>query len=134
MSSMLPPAASTAALMFSHTWRVCSVMSPMPAMLPSGRRAVMPETNTRRPVASIMVACENTPVGWRSFGLEIWVLGMVSFPGGFVEECRAHAEFARIARQHGGDRGLERDVSGGAVAAAPFGLARQKHLRDAGRP
>src|SRR5215472_7363840 len=76
MSSMVPPAASTAALMFSHTWRVCSVMSPMPAMLPSARRAVMPEMKTRRPVASTAVAWENTPLGWRSFGLEIWTLGM----------------------------------------------------------
>src|SRR5215467_12507027 len=76
MSSMVPPAASTAALTFSHTCRVCSVMSPMPAMLPSVRRAVMPEMNTNRPVASTAVAWEKTPLGWRSFGLEIWTFGI----------------------------------------------------------
>ena len=49
--------------MFSHTWRVCSSMSPMPAMLPSGRRAVMPETNTSLPFASIAIACEKCALG-----------------------------------------------------------------------
>src|SRR5215470_8142679 len=104
MSSMVPPAASTAALMFSHTCRVCSVMSPMPAMLPSGRRAVMPETNTKRPDASIAVAWENTPLGWRSFGLEICVLGMMLVLrlviGRFVEQIAVDAKLAGIAAQH----------------------------------
>jgi hypothetical protein len=31
-------------------------MSPMPAMLPSGRRAVIPEMKMKRPVASMAVA------------------------------------------------------------------------------
>src|SRR5690348_9067843 len=114
MSSMLPPAASTAALMFSHTCRVCSVMSPIPAMLPSGRRAVMPETNTSRPVASTAVAWENTPLGWRSFGLEIWVLGMTLVLGlvvdCLVENARIDAELASIAAQHGDHRGIEPDM------------------------
>ena len=52
----VPPDASIAALMFSHTCRVCSSISPMPAIEPSGRRAVMPETNTRRPWACVTVA------------------------------------------------------------------------------
>src|SRR5262249_40364108 len=107
MSSMLPPAASTAVLMFSHTCRVCSLMSPMPAMLPSGRRAVMPETNTKRPVASTAVACEKTPLGWRSFGLEICVLGMTLVlrlvVGLLVEEAGVDAELAGVAPQHGDD-------------------------------
>src|SRR6516162_11833479 len=40
MSSMLPPASSTAAFKFSHTWRVCASTSPMPAIVPSARRTV----------------------------------------------------------------------------------------------
>src|ERR1051325_3657107 len=136
MSSMLPPAASTAALMFSHTCRVCSEMSPMPAMLPSGRRAVMPDTKTRRPVASTAVAWENTPLGWRSFGLEIWVLGMTLvlglLVGWFVEKAGADAELAGVAAQHGDHRGIERDAAGGALAPAPFCFARGEHLLDAG--
>src|SRR5215469_4909350 len=137
MSSMLPPAASTAALTFSHTWRVCSLMSPIPAMLPSGRRAVIPETNTKRPVASIAVAWEKTPFGWRSLGLVIWVLGMTLvlrlLAGRFVERPRIDAELAGVAPQHGDDRGVERDAAVGALAPAPFGLARREHLRDPGR-
>src|SRR4030095_12784077 len=57
MSSIVPPAASTALLMFSHTLRVCASMSPTPAIVPSGRRAVMPEMNTSRP-------CASTAMGW----------------------------------------------------------------------
>src|SRR5215467_1386114 len=137
MSSMVPPAASTAALTFSHTCRVCSVMSPMPAMLPSVRRAVMPEMNTNRPVASTAVAWEKTPLGWRSFGLEICVLGMTLVlglvVGLLVENARGDAELAGIAPQHGDHRRVERDVPCGALALAPFGLARREHLRDAGR-
>src|SRR6185369_11040975 len=49
---------------------------PMPAIVPSARRAVMPEMNTRRPRASIMVACEKCPLGWRSLLLVICCLGM----------------------------------------------------------
>jgi hypothetical protein len=40
-------------------------------MVPSGRRAVIPEMKTNRPVASMAVACEKTPFGCRSFGLDI---------------------------------------------------------------
>jgi hypothetical protein len=64
MSSIVPPAASTAALRFSQTCRVWASMSPMPAIVPSRRRAIMPEMKTSRPFASIAVACENTPLGW----------------------------------------------------------------------
>src|SRR5215469_8881005 len=76
MSSMLPPASSTAAFKFSHTWRVCASMSPMPAIVPSGRRAVMPEMKTMRPRASTMVAWEKWPDGWRIFDDVICCLGM----------------------------------------------------------
>src|SRR5262249_31233102 len=68
---MPPPAASTAALMFSHTCRVCASMSPMPAIEPSARRAVMPEMNTSLPFASTVVACEKCPLGWRILSLLI---------------------------------------------------------------
>jgi hypothetical protein len=80
MSSMLPPAASTAALMLSQTWRVWASMSPTPAIVPSARRAVMPEMNTSRPFASIAVACENTPLGWRSLSERICCFGMAVLP------------------------------------------------------
>src|SRR5262245_9345523 len=76
MSSMPPPASSTAALRFSQTWRVCASISPMPAMLPSARRAVMPEMKTIRPRASIMVAWEKWPDGWRIFDEVICFFGM----------------------------------------------------------
>ena len=62
--------------MFSHTWRVWPSMSPMPAMLPSGRRAVMPETNTSRPFASIAIACEKCAVGCGARSVRICCLGM----------------------------------------------------------
>src|SRR4051812_3946128 len=76
MSSMPPPAASTAALTFSQTCRVCASMSPTPAIVPSARRAVMPEMKTSRPFASIAVACENTPLGWRSLSERICCFGI----------------------------------------------------------
>ena len=38
---------------------------PIPAIVPSGRRAVIPEMKTSLPWASITVACENTPLGVR---------------------------------------------------------------------
>src|SRR6516164_6564585 len=76
MSSMLPPASSTAAFKFSQTWRVCASMSPMPAIVPSGRRAVIPEMKRMRPRASTMVAWEKWPDGWRIFDDVICCLGM----------------------------------------------------------
>src|SRR5258708_19336303 len=132
MSSIVPPAASTAAFTFSQTWRVCSVMSPMPAMLPSGRRAVMPDTNTKRPVASIAVACEKTPFGWRSLGVAIWVLAMMFFLHRCVERHCSDAKFKREARQHRDDRGLKLNVAAGALAPLPFRLARREKLLHAG--
>src|SRR5712691_2582015 len=62
--------------MFSHTCRVCSVMSPTPAIVPSERRAVIPETKTSRPFASTTVAWENTPVGFLIRSDETSRLGM----------------------------------------------------------
>src|SRR5215475_8116361 len=56
-------------------------MSPIPAMVPSGRREVIPEMNTSRPCASAIVAWEKWPLGWRIFGDVICFLGMtISFP------------------------------------------------------
>src|SRR5215468_1151555 len=130
MSSMVPPAASTAAFTFSQTWRVCSVMSPMPAMLPSGRRAVMPETNTKRPVASMAVAWENTPFGWRSFGEEIWTLGMALVP--VRGEREGHVQLGGVAFQHVGDGGIDADLAGGALAAHKLRLAGRVEPLDAG--
>src|SRR5947209_10176537 len=110
-------------------------MSPTPAMLPSRRRAVMPEMKTRRPVASIMVACENTPVGCRSFGLLIWTLGMMRFlvllVGRGVEKRSRNAEIGREAPQHRYDRCLEHHHAGSALAAAPFRFPRREQLPDA---
>src|SRR3569832_464305 len=79
MSSIVPPAASTAVFLFLFFCRVCSVLLLFPVMLSSGRRAVMPEMKTKRPVASMAVAWEKTPFGWRSFGLLICTLGMTLF-------------------------------------------------------
>src|SRR3954469_19740121 len=80
MSSMPPPAASTAALTFSQTCRVCASMSPTPAIVPSARRAVMPEMKTSRPFASITVACEKTPLGWRNLSDRICCFGIAVLP------------------------------------------------------
>src|SRR6266404_2875980 len=48
----------------------------MPAIVPSARREVMPEMNTRRPRASTMVAWEKWPDGWRILAEVICCLGM----------------------------------------------------------
>src|SRR5262245_37385438 len=77
MSSMPPPASSTAALRFSQTCRVCASISPIPAIVPSARRAVIPEMKTIRPRASIMVAWEKWPDGWRIFDEVICFFGML---------------------------------------------------------
>ena len=79
----------------------------MAAMLPSGRRAVIPEMKTNRPVASIAVACENTPFGWRSFGLLICTLDMTDFLHRLLEGSLPDAELAGNPRQHGDDGGVE---------------------------
>jgi hypothetical protein len=47
-------------------------MSPMAAMLPSGRRAVMPEMKTSLPLASASIACEKWPIGSRTLSVRIW--------------------------------------------------------------
>ena len=75
---MVPPAASTAAFTFSQTCRVCASISPMPAIVPSGFRAVMPEMNTIRPRASVTVAWEKWPFGLLIFSELICFLGMAS--------------------------------------------------------
>ena len=41
-----------------------------------GQRVVMPEMKTSRPRASIMVAWEKCPLGWRIFSETIWVFGI----------------------------------------------------------
>src|SRR5690242_13725287 len=127
MSSMVPPAASTAAFKFSQTCLVCSAISPMPAMLPSARRAVMPEMNTNRPVPSIAVACEKTPLGWRSLGLEIWVLGMSLFLYRRLEWIESNSEVCCKTRQHRDYRRIEPDKTGGTLTPAPFRLTRSEH-------
>ena len=53
-------------------------MSPIPAMVPSGRRAVMPEMKTNRPRASVTVAWEKWPLGLLIFSEMICFLGMAS--------------------------------------------------------
>src|SRR6185503_16319727 len=130
MSSIVPPAASTAAFTFSHTCRVCSVMSPMPAMLPSGRRAVMPEMKTKRPVASMAVAWEKTPFGWRSFGLLICTLGMMPFLRRVLERV-GDAEFIRESNERGDDGWIDPDLSVGVLPPLPFRLARREQPVDA---
>src|ERR1700724_3135158 len=49
-------------------------MSPMPAIVPSTRRDVMPEMNTMVPRAAI--ACEKWPLGWRIRGDTICFFGI----------------------------------------------------------
>ena len=98
-----------------------------PAMLPSGRRAVIPEMKTKRPVASIAVAWENTPFGWRSFGLKICVLG-IGTSSSLERGCR-NAKLGSEAVQHGGDGRIERHHAVGASAPPPFGLAGRQQLR-----
>ena len=44
MSSRVAPAAASAALMFSPTWRICARMSPAPTTSPAGPRASWPDT------------------------------------------------------------------------------------------
>src|SRR3984885_12776052 len=76
MSSRVPPASSTAAFTFSHTWRVWTSILPRPATQPSGTRAVMPEMKTSLPCAAIAVAWEKWPFGLRSL-LEVICCFMV---------------------------------------------------------
>src|SRR5450830_1723943 len=131
-SSSVPPAASTAAFTFSQTCRVCSVISPMPAMLPSGRRAVMPDMNTKRPVASIAVAWEKTPFGCRSLGLEIWTLGMAVFLHRVLKRSCRYAEVACEARQHRYDGRLKLNLAVRALATSPLRFSRCEELPHAG--
>ena len=53
-------------------------MSPIPAMVPSGRREVMPEMKTIRPRASVTVAWEKWPFGLLIFSELICFFGMAS--------------------------------------------------------
>jgi hypothetical protein len=48
-------------------------------MLPSGRRAVIPEMKARRPFASITVAWEKTPIGLRIESVVTSRFGMSGF-------------------------------------------------------
>src|SRR5918992_6191084 len=63
MSSSVPPAATTAACRFWHTWWVWALMSPTPVTPPAALRAVIPEMNSNRPAASATVACAKCPLG-----------------------------------------------------------------------
>jgi hypothetical protein len=45
----------------------------------------MPEMKTSRPLASIIVACEKTPLGWRNLSDLIWTFGMPRSPA--VDAC-----------------------------------------------
>jgi len=47
------------------------LVSPMPAIVPSARRAVMPEMKTSRPFAGTSMACEKWPDGCRILSLRI---------------------------------------------------------------
>jgi hypothetical protein len=49
----------------------------MPAIVPSARRAVMPEMKSNRPRASTIVAWEKWPDGWRSFDEVTCFFGML---------------------------------------------------------
>src|SRR5271165_2833668 len=62
--------------MFSQTCCVCTSILPMPAMVPSAHRAVMPEMKTKRPRAAIEVAWEKCPLGLRIFEEVICVFGI----------------------------------------------------------
>src|ERR1051325_6647204 len=55
-------------------------MSPTPPIEPSARRAVMREMKTSRPRASIAVAWEKTPLGWRSLSERICCFGIAGLP------------------------------------------------------
>src|SRR5256885_4489290 len=65
-------------------------MSPMPAIVPSARRATIPEMNTSLPLASMVVACEKTPLGWRRRSLVIWR---------FIERLPLRAGSPRVSQQ-----------------------------------
>src|SRR5713226_6852683 len=122
--------------MFSHTCRVCSVMSPTPAIVPSGRRAVIPETKTSRPFASTTVAWENTPVGFLIRSDETSRLGMSAFLCELmirIQRICRDVKFACKPYEHVGNRRRELDLAGRALALAPFRLARRKQRFDAGR-
>src|SRR5713101_2539626 len=123
--------------MFSHTCRVCSVMSPIPAIDPSDRRAVIPETKTSRPFASTTVACENTPTGFLMASDETSRLGMSTFLCVLtkirIQRLRRNAQVSREPYQHGGNRRVEFDLAGRTLALSPFRLARCEDRADARR-
>src|SRR3954466_1125804 len=104
MSSRVPPAASTALFRFSHTCFVCASMSPIPAMVPSGRRDVMPERNTSLPFASIAMACEKCPEGSRILSVRICCFFIVLLSN------ERHADlgcaFLQLCNDFGGHRAL----------------------------
>src|SRR5262245_46233066 len=105
MSSRVPPAASTAALRFSQTCRVCASISPTPALVPSARRDVMPEMKTMVPRAAIAVAWEKCPLGWRLLLETICFLGMLS-------SCWGPLTIGRDRRKCGGLRLEAREIDG----------------------
>src|SRR6185437_2539236 len=134
MSAGLPPAASAAAFRFSQTWRVCASMSPMPAIEPSARRAVMPEMNSIRPRASIAVAWENCPIGVRNFSEAICCLCMAIL----VSFLRLENSSARNPEARAEPLELRCGIDGNRAAVlvrlpgAPSRFARAEKLRDTG--
>jgi hypothetical protein len=50
---MVAPAAASAVLMFSNTWRICAAISPRPTISPFSLRDRMPETNTSFPGTTV---------------------------------------------------------------------------------
>src|SRR3569833_1132692 len=107
-------------------------MSPIPTKKPSCRRAVMTEMKTKRPVASMAVAWEKTPFGWRSFGLLICTLGMTLFLRRVLERI-SDAEFAGETFEHREYGRIEAHLAAGIFPPLPFGLARREQPIDFGR-
>src|SRR3954471_1278107 len=107
------------------------MMSPTPAMLPSGLRAVIPEMNTSFPAASTTVAWEKTPLGFRSFGLEISALAIACFLGGDFER-EGDVEFSSEAVQHRYDLSVDADRAFRILAPLPLRFSGREQPVDAG--
>src|SRR5712692_4258959 len=128
-SSSVPPASSTADLRFSHTCLVCTSTSPMPAMVPSARRDVMPEMKTSRPRASVTMACEKWPFGWRIF------FEVSCFSWSILLQNIRKVDAGAARRVQEAFRGLRAQpaFSAACLRGRPRKLARRVDARDAGR-
>src|SRR5947209_1868326 len=100
-------------------------MSPMPAMLPSALRAVIPEMKTSFPAASTTVACEKTPLGLRNFGLEISALAICCFLAANLARD-GDIELFSEAVQHRHDRAVDVHHPLGILAPLPLRLSRRE--------